>query len=791
VLNDIRLVLRSLRRAPAFTTATILTLALAAGANAAIFAVVYGVLLKPLPFGDAERLVAVWPGRFQSNVDLLYTREHGRMFSSVAAVAPGWTMSLTGSGEPTKVTVARVSGNLFETFGIEPLWGRPFTEESSRPGAEQVVVLDYAFWMQRFGGDASVVGRTVQLDGDPVRIVAVMPRSFQVFGLKTDAYTPFTLDPSAWYHRLAFSLYAARLAPGVTVAQAQKEYQALTQALRLERKYSDEYGRDAAVVDLRTAMVGDVRASLVVLAAAVGLIMLIAAANVGTLQLTRAAARAHDVAISSALGASRARIARQLLVESAVLASAGGAAGVVIAAIALPGLVALLPAGTPRVQEIAVDSSVAAVVLVAAMLVGVLVGALPLSGATRPGTAPLLRATTSSETRGAKHLRGSLVSAEVALAVVLTIGAGLMLQTLWKLQQVDPGFRAKGVLTVHVQPTGSKHRGMAVADYYAGLLDRLRALPGVTAAGAIQHLPFSGYAWHIPFEAEGHTVAAGAAPPTAGTRIITPGYFAAIGQPILSGRDMEHRDAGRLDVAIVNQALAARFFGSPAAAIGRTIRPRAALGRGTLLTIVGVVGDVRHSALTTAPGLEVYTTISKTSIPSMMVAVRTDGDPQALVPAVREGIWSVDRDVPLSDIETMEAKIGKSLGQPRLLLVLLGAFAVLGGLLAAVGVYGVVAYSVARRRRELGIMIALGAESARIVRSVLGEAVIYATAGLAIGLPAAFIASSLLRNLVFGVSPTDPATYVAIACATLLTVIAAAAVPAVRAARVDPVTALR
>jgi putative ABC transport system permease protein len=791
MFDDIRLALRSLLRAPAFTATTVVTLALAAGANAAIFAVVYGVLLKPLPFPEADRLVAVWPGRFQSNADLLYTREHGRMFSSVAGVAPGWTMSLTGSGEPAKVTVARVSGNLFETFGTEPLLGRAFTEESSRPGAEEVAILDYAFWMKRFGGDPSIVGRTIQLDGDPVRVLAVMPRTFQVFGLKTDAYTPFPLDQAAWYHRLSFSLYAARLAPGVTLDQANGQYQELTQALRRERKYSDQYGRDAAVVDMRAALAGSASASLVVLAAAVGLILLIAGANVGTLQLTRAAARARDVAIRSALGASRPRIIGELLAENAFLAVTGGLLGVGVAAICLPGLVALLPPDTPRVQEIGIDRVVAGVILLAATLVGLSAGIAPALSATRLRTAPLLRSTTGSETRATKRLRASLVSAEVAFAVVLTIGAGLMLQTLWRLQQVNPGFSAKGVLTLQVQPTGAKYRSMSVADYYGRVLDRLRAVPGVTAAGAIQHLPFSGYSWNIPFEAEGHVVEAGAAAPTAGTRIITPGYFAAIGQRILTGRDIEPGDAGRLDSAVVNETLAVRFFGSPAGAIGRTIRPRAAQGPGTLLTIVGVVGDVRHSTLTAAPGPEVYTSVSRTSIPAMMLAIRTANDPQSLVPAAREGIWSVDRDVPLSDIETMDARIGRSLGQPRLLLTVLGAFAALGGLLAVIGVYGVVAYSVSQRRRELGIMIALGAERGRIVGSVLREAAVYAVAGLAVGVPAAFAGSRLVRNLVFGVSPTDPVTYGAIACATLMTVVAAAMVPALRASRVDPVSALK
>lgn len=791
MLHDVRIALRSLVRAPAFTATTILTLALAAGANAAIFAVVHGVLLRPLPFPDAERLVAVWPDRFQSNADLLYTREHGRMFSRVAAVAPGWTMSLTGDGEPVKVTVARVSGNLFETFGTEPLHGRWFTDEASQPGREPVMVLDYGFWMTRFGGDPSVVGRTVQLDGDPVKVVAVMPRTFQVFGLKTDAYTPFEIDPAAWYHRLSFSLYAARLAPGVTVEQASADYRSLTQQLRLERRYSDQFGRDAAVVAMRTALVGDVSGSLVVLAAAVGLILLIAGANIGTLQLTRAVARAKEVAIRSALGATRARVVRQLMVENGFLSICGGLLGVALAWSILPALVALLPADTPRVAEIAIDPLVAGVVLAAATLVGLVVGAGPALGTSRLNVPLMMRAMTSSEGRGARRLRASLVSLEVALAVVLTIGAGLMLQTMWRLGQVDPGFDPEGLLTAHVQPTGARYRGIAVNEYYEGILGRVRALPGVTAAGAVQHLPFSGYSWDIPFEAEGHPAPQGTALPTAGTRIVTPGYFAAMGQPILAGRDFERADGATSSSVVVSERLARTFFGSPDQAIGRTIRQRSAQGPGRPLSIVGVVGDVHHSALTGAPGYAVYTSISKGGIPAMMLAVRSDGDPRALVPMLREGIWSVDRDVPVSDVETMAAKIGRSLGQPRLLLSLLGAFAGLGVLLALLGVYAVVAYSVAQRWRELGIMVALGAERGRIMRSVLREAVWYAVAGLAAGVPAAIVGSRLLRTLVFGVSPTDPSTYATIVVATLLTVVAASVLPAWRAARVDPVSALK
>lgn len=791
MLHDLKVALRSIVRTPAFGITSVLTLALAAGANAAIFALVYGVLLKPLPFPEADRLVAVWPGRFQSNADLLFTREHGSTFAHITAVAPGWSMSLTGAGEPTKLTVARVSGNFFETFGTPPALGRPFDEDATRPGHDNAIVLAHEFWMKRFGGDPGVIGRTVHLDGDPVQIVAVMPRAFDVFGLRSDAYTPLVMDESAWYHRLSFSLYAARLAPGYSIDQATADYRAVLQRLKAERQYPDDFGRTAAVVDLRTALVGDVRSALVLLAAAAGTILLLAGVNLGTLQLTRELARTRDAAIRTALGASRARIIRGRAIENLLLALGGGIAGVLLAYGALPLMVSLVPGDTPRLQEVTIDWIVLAGVLAAALVVALVAGTVPAARKAKQWAAPALRGGASTEPRAARQVRGLLVSSEVAIAVVLTIGAGLMLQTVWRLQQVDTGFKPDGVLTLHVQPTGERYRGTSIAEYYDRLLERVRALPGVTAAGAIQHLPFSGYSWVTPLDVEGRAVAAGDAPPSVHMRVITHGYFAAIGQPLLAGRPIERSDAVRDDVVVVNEVLASKFFGSPGAALGRKIRSRGSRGPLPWATIVGVVGNVRHTALTDPPAPEIYSSTRKNSIPAMMLAVRTGGDPRALAAPVRDGIWSVDRDVPLSDVQTMDARIGSSLARPRLLLTILGAFAVLGGMIAVVGVYGVVAYSVSQRRRELGIRIALGAQRARIMRTVVREAGVYGAGGLALGVPAAYVASRLVRNLVFGVTTTDPGTYAVIAVVTMIIVVSAAAVPAVRASRVDPVCALK
>jgi predicted permease len=792
VLDDLRMALRSLLRRPGFTTLCVLTLGLAAGANAAILAVVYGVLLKPLPFADPDRLVAVWPGRFQSNADLDYLRQRAPAFGTLAAVAPGWTMALSGAGMPAKIVVARVSGNFFETLGVRPILGRTFSEQQARTGADSVVLLSHHLWVQQFGGDPSVVGRTVRLEGEPFEIWGVLPPDLEVFGLKTDAYSPFALDASAWYHQLSFSLFLARLAPGVSPDRAERDYRALIPGMRRDRGYPNDYGRTARLQDLRGATVGDVASSLVLVGAAVVLILVIAGANVGTLLLTRAAGRSREIAVRAAVGASRMRIARELLAESALLAIAGGVSGIVLARGMLPLLLALLPRDTPRVGEIAIDPLVMGVVLGVAVIVALIFGTAPALTAARLKTAALLRAGASTESRQTRRARALLISAEIALALVLAIGAALMLQTLWRLNRVNPGFEVERLLTLQLQPTDvGARRSRTTSGYYELVLERLRSLPGVTAAGAIQHLPFSGYSWTAALDIQGLEIPPGASRPAAGLRIATPGYFNAVRQPLVSGRDFTPQDAGRREAVVVNQTFANTHFGSAAAAIGRRLRTH---GGGTpppWMSVIGVVGDIRHAALTTEPTPEIYTSISANSINAMMVAVRTEGDPLSLVPAVRDAIWSVDRNVPISDIQTMSAKIGASLARPRLLMILLSGFAVLGIVLSVTGVYGVVAYSVTRRRREIGIIIALGAERTRVVCAVLREGFLFAIGGLAAGIPATIVATRLMRSVLYGITPTDPRTYALLAAGVTGIVVCACLFPAYRASRVDPVAALR
>ena len=791
LVHTLRLAARSLRRRPGFGALAVMTIALGAGANAAVSSVAYAVLVKPLPFAEPDRVVAVWPARFMSQVDLKYLREHAAGLAQIASVAPGWSFSLTGAGDPSKITVDRVSGNLFEMLGTRPLLGRVPRAEEERPGARGVLVLGHRFWRARFGGDPAVVGRTVRLDDRPHEIIGVMPASFETVTTQVDGWAPLPADPAAFYHRLNFSLLIGRLAPGVSLAQADAAFKGLMPAMRADLKYPDAFGQTARLQDLREATTGDMRSSLLVLAAAVSLMLLIAGANLGTLLVASGAARAREFAVHAAIGASRGALVRLQLAEGLVLAAAGAAAGLAVAAAGLPLLVRMLPRDTPRTGDIRVDAAVTIAVVAAALVVVLLFAIAPSFTAGRPTFGTLLREGAATESRAMRRTRGVMVSVEIALALVLTIGAGLMLRTLWHLQRVDPGIDVGRLLTLRLQPTSSGYRAPgALTAYYDQVLERIAAVPGVTATGAIQHLPFSGVNWVDAFEVEGRPVAAGAARPTANYKIITGNYFRAVGQRLLGGRTFTTADrAPGAPQVIVNEAFAKKYFGGPASAIGRRMRT----GRegGPWQTVVGVVSDVRTQALNRPPDPEFYAPVSGTGIPALMIAARTDGDPLSIASAVREAVWSVDRNVPVADLQPMRALVGTTLARPRLLLTLLAAFAVAGLALGAIGVYGVVAFGVARRRREIGIRMALGATRPSVVRLMIRESAWYAAAGLAAGTALALASSTVMKGFLFEVPATDPATYATLAIGVGVLVALASYAPARRAASVNPAESLR
>jgi putative ABC transport system permease protein len=791
-LPDVTLAIRHLGRRPAFAVTAILLLALGAGANAAVFSVVRGILLRPLPYERPDQLVALWPNTFVSNEDLTYWRERTHGFRQIGAISPGWMMSLVVDGrEPIKVTGGRVSDTFFSTLGVPAARGRAIVPGDSLPGRQNVVVLSAGIYERQFANDPSLVGRRIALDGVEHEVIGVMPPGFEFREPGTDVWAPLPFDPASPQHRATFSLAFARLADNVDIDQANQEIQALVPAMRQDLKKTNEWGRNDRVVSLQEAVTGDVRSTLLILLAAVGLVLLLAAVNLGTLVLGRSIARAREIAVRTALGASRLRLVRQLLAEQLVLSTLGALTGLLFARVALPILVSRIPPEMPRQGEIALDVVVFATVLGATVLTSLVMALAPIAIAARPELQPLLRQTQVTETPVRRRALGALVTAQVALAIVLGIGAGLMLRTLWNLQSVDPGFRPEGVLTFRLQTTSKPMNLTQGLAYFEQVLERVRGLPGVTEIGAIQHLPMSGYNWTTQVWRSEQPPAAGATRPTAIWRFVGWDYFAVMKIPLRSGRAFTAEDrTGSPAVAIINEALARKEFGSAAAAIGR--RLTSAGGRAEeSLEIVGVTGDVRFLSLDKAATSEMYRPLAQTFMFPMAFVVRTTADPAQLAGAVRQAAFAVDPTIAVAELQPLTSLIAGTLGRPRLLTMLLSVFAAAGLTLGLIGVYGVVAYRVRQQEREFGIRLALGAGADQIARGVLKQGLIYAAAGLAVGIPAAFALTRLMESVVFGVTTRDPVTFAALPLLIAATVLLACALPARRAGRVDPVTTMR
>ncbi|MDF2773264.1 MAG: permease [Geminicoccaceae bacterium] len=789
--GDLRYAVRSMRRRPGFTTVAILTLALGIGANAAIFSAVRGILLRPLPFREPDRLVAFNAEQFIANAELLYLREHARTLSTVGAMSPGWGMALTGVGEATQLTTGRVSPNLFEMLGVRPTLGRSFQAEESTPGRETVAILGHALWTERFGSDPSVIGRRITLDGTPYTVVGILPQGFEILGRSHDLWTPLVIDAGAWFHRGAVSWMVARLRAGTTVDQARSEVAALMPQMRAAFEFAPDYYRNATLVPLHERTVGSVRTVLIVLLAAVGFIVLIAGANVGNLLLMRAAARRREIAVRTALGATRGRVIGQLLVESVVLALAGAAAGAALGAAGVRVLRASLPSDIPRVSAIVLDAPVLLVCATLAIIIGIVFGLAPAFLASGGDVQESLRGSRGVAGRvGGERARGTLVVAEVALTLVLVIGAGLMMQTLWSLTHVSPGFRSHGVLTMRLQPTGERYGNAQIAPYVSTVLDRLRPLPGVQSTGSIHHLPLAGYAWYANIDVEGRVRAPNETPLRSGWRVISGDYFQAMGIPLLSGREFTAADAPDAPPVVIVSDAFARAAWPNENPIGKRFLAGNAT-RGGAVTVVGVVGGVRHVTLDAAPGPELYRPLAQTPMPMVTVVVRTAGDPLAVASLAREAIRGIDADVPISEVQTVDQVLSASVARPRLVMALLLVFAGVGVILGAVGVYGVIAYAVGERRREIGVRIALGADPRVVAGSVVWHGVRYAAIGVALGVAGAFAATRVMRTLLFGVSPTDPVTFVGLSAFLIGIAALASYLPARSAARTDPMVALR
>jgi putative ABC transport system permease protein len=801
LIADVRYSVRVLLRAPSFAIAVVAVLALGIGANTAIFSIVNAVLLRPLPLEEPDRVVrlfhvppqSTFPGmtRFSVSPANFYDwqRDATQSFEGMALYRLR-QFALTGLGSGAESIVAGAVGKEF--FGLvrtPPMLGRVFLPEEDSPSKGHVVVVSNGFWKTHLGGTPDAVGRTLQLNGEPYAIVGVMPARFTmkawgVAGL--DLWVPLAYtDAERAVRDNHNDAVVARLAPGVTVAQAQAEMTLIS--TRLEQQFPQtNAGWGATVVPLQELIVGDVRLSLLMLLAAVGLVLLIACANVGNLLFARVLARRKELAIRSALGAGRGRVFQQLLVEALVLSIAGGAAGLLFARVSLSAGAALLAGQVPRADEISLDGRVLVFVALLSILTAVLAGAMPALRAGRTSLNDALKEGGRNDGAVGIRTRRVLIVCEVALSLVLLMAAGVMLRSLAALRQVDAGFNPHGLLTMHVSLPATRYKTPAqVSGFFDTALERIRALPGVQAAGAVDDLPSQGGSVQ-PIVLEGHTELLPRDQPTVAVRKITPGFLHAMNIPVLQGRDVAASD---VDVMLVSRSAAKLLWGD-ADPIGRRVTlPLESKTRAE--RIVGIVGEVKQGELTEATGPTVYEYTHEHSWDSLSLVMRTSVPPVSIAPAATGVIHALDAEQPVEDVRTMDAVLDETLTSHRFSALLLGLFAGVALALASVGIYSVLSYIVRGRSREIGIRTALGARTSDVVRLVVLEGMTPAIIGIAAGAVSALGSAKLLEKLVFGISASDPLTLAAVAATLLVVALLASLLPAYRASRLDPLRVLR
>jgi putative ABC transport system permease protein len=802
VLQDLRYAIRASLKKPAFIAIVVLALAIGIGANTAIFSVVNAILLRPLPFKNPDRIVMVWMDNGKLKVDqdwhsypnYVDYRDQSSTFEEVAAFNDR-SFNLTGTGEPVRVIGAWSTANLFSVLGVDPVQGRTFSVEEEEPGKDLVAVISYGLWQRRFGGDPNLVGQPISLNGVNRTVVGVMPASF-AFPLKeTDVWVPLAYTPRQKQARSSFSLKAVgRLKPGVTMAQARADMSTIASNL-VERfpQIMESYGVN--LVPLHEQVTGKVRTALLVLLAAVAFVLLIACANVANLLLARAAAREREIAIRTALGASRRRIVRQLLTESVLLAMVGGVLGLLLALWGLHALVALSPANIPRLDQIGIDGKVLAFTLTVSLLTGIIFGLVPALQASKPDLNESLKEGGRGSSGGVRgrRIRSLLVVAEIALSLVLLVGAGLLIKSFIQLQKFDLGFNPNNLLTMRVQLPGSKYREPAqVVNFYQQVFQRMESVPGVQSVGAISDIFLSDTPSSTNFTIEGRPILTGADSIEVPLDAVTTDYFKVMGIPLLKGRVFDERDRiDSLPVAIINDTFAKRFFEGEDPIGKRYCYGEPEGDKTQWLTIVGIVGDMRRTGFDKDVRPETFLPQNQNPDNALTIVARTAGDPASFAGALRSEIWAVDKDQSVFNIKTMDATLAEMTAQRRFNMLLLGIFAAVAMILAAVGIYGVMSYSVTQRLHELGIRIALGASSGDVLRLVVGQAMALALIGIGAGLIAAFFLTHLMASLLYGVSASDPATFLLISSLLTGVSLVASFVPARRAMKVDPMVALR
>ena len=802
--QDLRYGLRMLLKNPGFTIVAIIALALGIGANTAIFSVVNTVLLRPLPYKDPDRLVMVWednskqgfPRDTPAAAYYIDWRNQNHVFEGMAAMVE-LSFNLTGAGDPERIDGQRVSANLFSLLGVEPQLGRAFLPEEDRPGANHVVIISHGLWQRQFGADPAIIGKPINLNGESFTVVGVMPRGFQFPRRADQLWIPIAFDTKEARERGNHYLEViARLKPGITLERTQAEM--TTIAGRLEQQYPKTNTSIGAVVTpLHEHVVGDIKPALLILLGAVAFVLLIACANVANLLLARAAVRQKEIALRLAVGASRSRLMRQFLTESVLLSVFGGAVGLFLSFAGLDLLKRFIPPNISHAQAATIDVKVLIFTVLVSLVTGLIFGLAPATQAANFNLNDTLKESGRDPGAGSggNRIRGLLVISEVAVSFVLLIGAGLLINSFMRLRNVDPGFRPEKLLTMKIVLPDVRYRDPATRSaFYTELIRRVETLPGVKSAAVATNLPLTESGNSIGISIEGRPDPGPNHVPIVITRIVSPGYFETMGIPWLKGRVFTEQDRAESTGVVVVSEMTARRLWPGEDPIGKRIG-----GWSTdrepqrkWVQIIGVVKDVRQFELAADPKLQMYLPYEQAHFfePRALI-VRTDVDPMSLAKTVRRTVWEIDKDQPVSDISSMEEVVSQSVARQRFSMLLLGVFAGLALLLAAVGIYGVMSYSVAQRTREIGIRIALGAQRSDVLKMTVGEGLRLVSTGVVIGLAAALILTRVMSSLLFGVSANDPTTFITISLILVSVAVLASFVPALRATRVDPMFALR
>jgi predicted permease len=807
LVHDLRIAVRALAKAPTFALITVATLAVAIGANSAIFSVVDGVLLRPLPYPDADRIVRVSAGVLPqagggaeapfSDRGYWHFKDNNRSFEAFGGYEAGnaqWP--LTNDGPPLQVDVALMTLSAFEVIGVQPQRGRLPTPEEDVPDAPQVVLISDGLWVDRYGADPGIVGRTIELNGVTREVIGVMPPDYDFPTPQTDVWAPDRLNPASENFGGHHIQGIARLASGVTLETAEADAESLIGRFD-EIGYGPEwfvgiFSGEAVVRTLKDEIVGDSRQPLLILLGTVAFVLLIACSNVANLLLVRAESRTRERAVRIALGSGRGRLMQYVLAESMLLSLVGGAAGILLAWIGTRALVSAGPASIPRLDEIGLNANVLLFTTAVSVVAGLLFGLLPALRAGSKRTLAALRDGGRGSTigRDRHRARSVLVVGQVALALILLVGSGLMVRSFQQLRSVDPGFDPQGVMTFRLSPPPSKYPGGdATAQFYDQLIERLEAIPGATSAGGITNLPLTGGGAILTTQIDDFPTPEGEFPPTFLIRRATPGYFETMGMPVVEGRAFTADDHNaRLGSLIISESIKRQYWPSESA-LGKRMTTAGAPAR-----VVAVVGDVHDTGLEIPAEQFVYKPMLDSvggGVRPMMIAVRTDGDPETLVPGIRSAVEGLDPDLPITELQSMEDILGDSLSRTSFTMSLLLLAAVVALFLGSVGIYGVLSYVASQRTAEMGVRLALGADAATVRKIILSQGMLLAVIGVSMGLAGAFALGGVMSSMVYGVSPADPVTLVGVSVVFLAVAAGASLVPAARAARTPPAVALR